>query len=183
VLAFLFSIKKCENFVHMKRIIYLLVFAFALTVPCLSQPIPRFSQYPATVEKPRVKAINFKTSPDARSFRTRLGDGLREGVNFAGHYAMVGWGCGTGCISGAIVDTRTGNVYWPEQFNAFGVLYTEGNYAYPPVEYKKNSRLLVIHGIPGEKNDDAPAKPSGSYYYEWKNNRLRQVKFVPKPME
>jgi len=167
----------------MKRMIYLLVFAFALTVPCLSQPIPKFSQYPASVQRPRVTAINFKTNPDARPFRTRLSEGLRNGVNFAGHYALVGWGCGTGCISGAIVDTRTGKVYWPEQFNAFGVLYTDGNYAYPPVEYKKNSRLLVIHGIPGEKDDDAPAKPSGSYYYEWKNNRLRQVRFVAKPME
>ena len=167
----------------MRRIIYLLVFVFALTGPCLSQPIPKFVQYPASVERPRVKVINFKANPDARSFRTRLSEGLRRGVNFAGHYALVGWGCGTGCISGAIVDTRTGNVYWPEQFNALGVLYSDGNYADPPVEYKKNSRLLVIHGIPGEKDDDAPSKPSGSYYYEWKNNSLRQVRFVARPME
>ena len=166
-----------------RRLIYLLVCVFALTITCFSQPIPKFSQYAAAIEKPRVKVINFKRSPGAGSFRTRLSEGIREGVNFAGHYALVGWGCGTGCISGAIVDTRTGIVYWPEQFNAFGVLYNNGNYADPPVEYKKNSRLLVIHGIPGEKEDDAPAKPSGSYYYEWKNNRLRQVKFVPKPME
>lgn len=156
---------------------------FALTVPCFSQPIPKFSQYRASVEKPRVKTINFRGNPGARSFRTRLTEGLRDGVNFAGHYVVVGWGCGTGCISGAIIDTRTGNVFWPEQFNALSVWYGDGNYANEPVEFKKNSRLLVIHGIPGEKDDDAPAKPSGLYFYEWKNNRLRQVSFVSKPME
>jgi hypothetical protein len=160
----------------------IIIFAAVGTSPA-QKSLPQFAQYPAVVEKAQAKSINFKRSPGAGSFRTRLSEGIREGVNFAGHYAVVGWGCGTGCISGAIVDTRTGIVYWPEQFNAFGVLYSDGNYADPPVEYKKNSRLLVIHGIPGEKDDDTPAKPSGIYYYEWKNNRLRQVKFVPKPME
>ena len=80
-------------------------------------------------EKARAKAIDFKKNPDARSFRTRLSEALHRGVNFAGHYAVAGWGCGTGCISGAIIDARTGNVFWPEQFNAIGVLYSEGEYA------------------------------------------------------
>ncbi|HTK38309.1 MAG TPA: hypothetical protein VL325_07445, partial [Pyrinomonadaceae bacterium] len=50
---------------------------------------PAFTQYPAKVEKARARAIDFKHSYGAGTFRTRLNDGLREGVNFAGHYIVV----------------------------------------------------------------------------------------------
>jgi hypothetical protein len=60
--------------------------------------------------------------------------------------------------------------------------YGESDYTDKPVDYRKNSRLLIITGIPGQSDDDAPQKPSGVYYYEWKNNRLRQLEFVSKPM-
>ena len=142
---------------------------------------PTFGQYPATVEKARVKSIDFKRNPDARTFRTRLSEALASGVNFAGHYVVAGWGCGTGCISGAIIDARTGNVFWPIEFSDIGVWYGSENYADEPVAYKKNSRLLVIFGIPGSK-EGQPDQPSGKYYYEWRNNRLRLVKFVPVKM-
>ena len=140
---------------------------------------PSFSHYPVAVEKARVRAIDFKKNPDARSFRTRLTEGLKAGVNFAGHYTLVGWGCGTGCISGAVIDARNGHVIWPEQFNAIGVWYGGDEYAAEPIAYKKNSRLLVISGSPGVANG-AAEKPQGLYYYEWKNDRLRLVKFVKK---
>jgi hypothetical protein len=41
--------------------------------------------------------------------------------------------------------------------------------------------LLIIEGSPGVK-EGQPDKPSGDYYYEWTNNHLRLVKFVPKKM-
>ena len=138
---------------------------------------PRFEQYPAKVEKARVKAIDFKRNPDARTFRSRLSEAIREGVNFAGHYVVVGWGCGTGCISGAIIDARTGDVFWPQEFNALSVWYGGDSYADEPVGYRKNSRLLVISGSPGVKEGDAD-KPQGKYYYEWKGNRLHLIKYV-----
>lgn len=138
---------------------------------------PRFEQYPAKVEKARVKAIDFKRNPDAKTFRTRLSEAIREGVNFAGHYVVAGWGCGTGCISGAIIDARTGNVYWPIEFNALSVWYSGDSYADEPVAYRKDSRLIVISGSPGVK-DGGQDKPQGKYYYEWKGNRLHLIKFV-----
>ena len=156
-----------------------------LTAPTVvfAQSTPKFASFPARIERIKAKAIDFKRNREALSFRTRLSRGLREGVNFAGHYVFVGWGCGTGCVSGAIVDGRTGEVFWPEQFNALAVGYSDGNYADKPVEYRKNSRLLVIRGIPGQASDAAPEKPAGDYYYEWRNNRLRQVAYVAKPMQ
>ena len=140
---------------------------------------PAFAQYRTQVERPRIKEIDFKKNPAARSFRTRLSEGVRGGVNFAGHYTVVGWGCGTGCISGAIVDLDRGKVLWPEQLNGIGVWYFGDSYADEPVAYRKNSRLLVITGSPGVLRD-APEKPSGVYYYEWKNDRLQLVRFEKK---
>jgi len=110
--------------------------------------------------------------------RTRLSEALAGGVNFAGHYIVAGWGCGTGCISGAIIDARTGNVLWPLPLNALGVWYDGQNYADEPVAYRKNSRLLIISGSPGVR-DNEKDKPNGKYYYEWNGKDLKLIKFVP----
>ena len=143
--------------------------------------VPTFSQYPARVEKARAKAIDFKHSYGAGTFRTRLNNGLREGVNFAGHYIVVGWGCGTGCISGAVIDARNGRVYFPNAFHDIGVWYDDNGYTPEPVKYKKNSRLFVISGISGdqeERSDDNNIW--GDYYYEWKGDGLNLIRFVPR---
>jgi hypothetical protein len=139
---------------------------------------PAFNNYKVPVEKAQAKSINFKNDTGARPFRTRLSGALGKGVNFAGHYVVAGWGCGTGCISGAVIDARTGVVYWPLPLNALGVWYDGESYADEPVAYRKNSRLLVISGSPGVK-DDEPDKPNGKYFYEWQKDRLRLVKFIP----
>lgn len=145
---------------------------------------PRFLDYPATVEAPRVRTIDFNRNPEARMFRTRLREALRQGVNFAGRYILATWGCGTGCISGAIIDGRTGKVHWPEELAAFGVGYTNAEYPDKPLEFQKDSRLLILRGIPGmdeSKDPNAADKPSGDYFYDWKNGRLVLVRFDPRP--
>lgn len=139
---------------------------------------PSFSKFPVTVEKARARSVDFKNDAASRSFRTRLNEAFRSGVNFAGHYIVAGWGCGTGCISGAIIDARTGKVQWPLEFNALGVWYDGNNYVDKPVEYRKNSRLLIIRGSPGVK-DNEPEKPNGEYFYEWTGRDLRLVSFIP----
>lgn len=140
--------------------------------------LPRFAQFPATVERAKAKSIDFKRNPEARTFRTRLTAALRRGVNFSGRYVVTVWGCGTGCLSGAIIDARTGDVHWPEQLNALSVWY-EDVYDGDPIEHKRNSRLLIIHGSPGRKDDNTTERPVGIYFYEWKNSRLRQLRYVP----
>jgi hypothetical protein len=139
---------------------------------------PLFGSYRAPVEKARAKSINFRNNPGARTMRTRLSEALPDGINFAGHFIVVGWGCGTGCISGAIIDARTGNVLWPLPLYALGVWYDGNSYVDKPVDYQKNSRLLIITGSPGVK-DNQPDKPNGKYFYEWRGNQLKLIKFIP----
>ena len=167
----------------MNRLVLMVIGLMVLVSAVSAQRTPKFSAFPAAIETAKAKTIDFKRNPDARTFKTLLSQGLRKGANFAGHYVVVGWGCGTGCISGAIVDARTGNVFWPEQFNALSVSFIGDDYVEKPVEYRTNSRLLVIRGIPGQAKDDAPEKPPGDYYYEWRNNRLRQVAFISRPTQ
>jgi hypothetical protein len=74
---------------------------------------PRFEDYPVReVYKGPVAPVRLD-SRRARMFRTRLGEDSRRGPNFAGRYAVVVWGCGTGCAQMGVVDSKTGRVYFP----------------------------------------------------------------------
>jgi len=130
---------------------------------------PSFSSYPATIEQVRVKSINFRSGRETRRFRTNLTESLLEGVNFAGHYNISQWGCGTACLDGAIIDTRTGKVYWPKELRGIYAASDE------PIVYKADSRLLIFNGYPASEKE----KSKGRYYYEWTGTKLRFIKFSP----
>jgi hypothetical protein len=144
---------------------------------------PRFEDYPAAVWRGEVALLNRRSHALARKFRTVIGEQLRtEGVNFAGHYTLASAGCGTGCSITAVIDARTGRAYFPNEFNGWtGIV---GDYEVPEGEdwwtYRAGSRLLKATGRPRiGKLDDERYGPSGIYFYEWKNNHLRLVKFTP----
>jgi hypothetical protein len=103
-------------------------------------------------------------------FRTMLRENAAKGVNFAGHYVVATWGCGADCVSLAIIDARTGHVYFSRS------VLSVGGFGYSPDEdrfqFRSNSRLLIVVGAP---NDEGYV---GRYYYLWKNNRLRLLRAV-----
>jgi len=53
--------------------------------------------------------------PEADEFKSVISETVAKGTNFAGHYAMAEWGCGTNCQDHAIVDVKTGEIV------AFGI--------------------------------------------------------------
>lgn len=161
----------------MKKYIAIPFVVCVFVITALGQKTPTFSQYSAHVERARAKSIDF-SRPSNKTYKTRLSEALRDGVNFAGHYVIVGWGCGTGCTNAAVIDGRTGKVFWPVQFYNIDASYGDG-YSDEQIEFKKNSRLMVIHGRPGSSNENDHSKP-GDYYYEWRNNSFRRLKFVEK---
>lgn len=165
----------------MRRVIFGAIAGTMLAVVASGQRSAEqlFRSYPATVEKKQARSIKFKRDAGARTMRTRLTEALAGGVNFAGHYIVAGWGCGTGCISAAVIDARNGNVYWPLPLYALASgLKPDGNYVDEPIAYRKGSRLLIITGSPGVR-DNEKEKPSGRYFYEWRDNDLRLIKYVP----
>ncbi len=145
-----------------------------------SRAEPRFGSYPARVYRGRVAPVNLRSARGARTFRTRLREGAKEGVNFAGHFSLVGWGCGTGCQSVAIIDAKNGAVHFPKELYAFGVwLFSDDGEV---LTFRPDSRLLVLSGFPNSETESAEPK-AGLYYYEWTGKRLRLVKFVEKRRE
>jgi hypothetical protein len=131
---------------------------------------PRFADYPVKeIYKGRIAPVMLD-SRRARMFRSRLREDSRGGVNFAGHYTVVFWGCGTGCAQVAVVDAKTGKVYWP------------------PLDYMD---------IPGSAEEDPAARPNflpdsklliltrsyydgggtyTAYYYLFDKNRFRLLR-------
>ena len=155
--------------------------AFVLCISGLAagqgRKAPAFRSYPVRAENASAKRIDFRNSPGASAFQTRLRDALRGGVNFGGRYVIAAWGCGTGCVSGAVIDARSGRVHFPKEFNALAVAYSNDEYA-DPLEYRKNSRMLILRGVPGTASDSDPDGESGTYYYEWRNEKFRLIRFV-----
>ena len=171
------------------RILCLVVACFALGVPveshCFAQSNdgPRFEDFRVAVWRGPIAPLNLNSHPLARKFRTTTREQIKEeGVNFAGHYTLVSAGCGTGCSITGIIDARNGRAYFPKEFTGWTSIV--GDYEIPDGEdqrmVRKDSRLLRVIERPniGSAGEERYG-PSGIYYYEWSNNRLRLVKFVP----
>ena len=89
-----------------------------------AQTLPQFSDYPAgRAYRGRVAPLVEASSPNARTFRTMTRRAMAGGVNFAGHYVVAVWGCGTECADGQIVDARTGRAVADLPFNAVMAAY------------------------------------------------------------
>jgi hypothetical protein len=142
---------------------------------------PGFGDYAAPAYKGRAAALKLKT-PQARGYRTRLREGARRAVNFAGRYKLHTWGCGTSCLQTAFIDAKSGEVFFPAELNGFIACY----YGPRPVEsleealqFQKGSRLIVMSGYPAGGREKGQPK-RGLYYYEWTGEELRLVKFEAK---
>jgi hypothetical protein len=151
--------------------------------PALSRDgaTPDFKNYAVPVFKGRAAALKL-TTPEARSYRTRLREGARRALNFAGHYKLHTWSCGTSCLQTAFIDAKTGNVFFPAELNGFIACYY-GTEVIENLEqalkFERGSRLIVMAGYPmSERGKDEPKK--GLYYYEWTGTDLKLIKFEAK---
>ena len=142
---------------------------------------PEFDDYAAPVFKGRAAALKL-TTPQARGYRTRLREGARRAVNFAGRYKLHTWSCGTGCLQTAFIDAKTGDIVFPAELNGFIVCFYQPeavNDLEDALQFRKGSRLIVMSGYPySERGKDAPKK--GLYYYEWTGAELKLVRFEAK---
>jgi hypothetical protein len=151
---------------------HLLLFLF------LAADLPTFDQFKvADIYKGKPAAPVITTAGD-REFRTRIREGAAEGPNFAGHFTVADWGCGAGCVSFVVIDAASGTIYKPP-FKVLGwepVMY-EGKIAadgeiFEPLDFRKDSRLLVARGCPEEKD-------CASYFWEWTGAQFKLLKKVP----
>lgn len=128
--------------------------------------LPSFDAYPVAEKfKGGVAKVRIQSSKD-REFATRLREVARGKPNFAGHYILSSWGCGASCITTVAVDVKTGQTTW--------LPFTLCCWAPEidvPIEFRVNSRLLILHGARNESG-------SGTYYYQLGRSGFELVKAV-----
>jgi hypothetical protein len=153
------------------RLLLLLGIASALS----AQKTPQLEDYPVTsIFTGTPAAPKFQTAGQRR-FRTVIRDGAAKGPNFAGHYTIAQWGCGTGCVQMAVVDLQSGDVYegpfgiLPNSTICLGANAEEDKIG---VVNRRDSSLLIVKGCPNEKN-------CGTYYYSWTGKQFKLIRKDP----
>lgn len=156
----------------------LLSAARAQLAPAAGTPLPRFEDFPAG---PAYAGRNRLVLGRAdMGYRTMLREAARKRPDFAGHYVLALWGCGTECVMGAAIDVRSGKVAWLP-----GTLccWYAGDFDHEPgsapvevepVRYRLDSRLLVLTGRRNERDGD-----DGEHHYLIEGERFRLLRDVP----
>jgi hypothetical protein len=156
----------------------LFVAAFALAAA--QGDAPSFDQYRVTeaAYKGKPAAPVIKTAEDRR-YRTMIRTGAPKGPNFAGHFTVVEWGCGGGCVAIVVVDAATGEIHhapfktvgW--QLGKYEGKYKSNDDKFEQLAYKLNSRLLIARGC----LDDSDK--CQSYFWEWTGGQFKLLKTIP----
>ncbi len=136
-----------------------------------SADTPRFDAYGVHVQRGSIKGRIQVVEPASRRYTEMLQSAVGKPVNFAGHFVLTIWGCGASCIMGAAIDAKNGAISWLP----FTVCCWSREIM-QPLEYRPDSRLLLVHGSRNEKGSGThaylfdghafallpPAKPSAA---------------------
>ncbi len=156
-----------------------LVTTWATADEALTQTPPpalQFKDYPAAADEGhrRSAVILGPTSSGGFSYRTRLKRAATEAPNFARHYIVALWGCGTDCLDGAVINTWDGKVIWLP--GTVCCTFSDFGYDVDRVSYKIDSALLILRGSLNEKfgTDE-------EHYYRIDGDHLVHLRDVPFP--
>lgn len=163
----------------MLRLLSLTCLAVITILAQSDSAIPRFEGYSVNESYTGTPAAPVLTMPEERRFRTVINNGIKKGwgaydgitdrpetgpgPNFAGHFLIVTWGCGSPCLMAAIVNLKTGRVYPPPFHHGLAHGYFQVPWAFPmnpPLEFRLNSRLLVARICEGENGSGLGSTPS-----------------------
>jgi len=152
-----------------------ILFLIFLSVILSDKPLPRFDQYSVEIKfKSKPIVVDLKSHPRAKMFRTILRNAASEGPNFADHYRIVRWGCGTSCIEYAVIDLSNGKVF------------ISPKPAVTDLVFHLDSRLLVVNPIDSltfhEYGDRLPEYVM-TRYLVWEKNKFTQIDSTMKPVE
>lgn len=143
---------------------------------------PKFEDFPIAEKWNQERATVKLSTGSERMFRTQLTNAAKEPPNFAGHYRIAYWGCGSFCSAGALVDLQTGDSFplplaktngtgWEKWIMCTASFEGTGH------EFHIDSRLMLVRcGM----NFSVSLKKNvpDVYYFVWERNRFRQLMFV-----
>jgi len=89
-----------------------IAFAIDSSAQTATSRVPRFEDYTVERQEGAVALPKLSSAADAwpesdTKFRDALTDALKAGPNFADHFAIIEWSCGTGCSNSLVTDTKT----------------------------------------------------------------------------
>jgi hypothetical protein len=121
-----------------------------------------------------------------RLFKTVLRQQAKKGANFAGHYTMAVFGCGMDSFLVAVIDEKTGHVYWPpfgciSLAGGFGITLPEGKGDSPNPAFRIDSRLFLTVGI--EDKEEADPKDRAVQFWIFDSGRFTLLYSIPAPFE
>jgi hypothetical protein len=122
-----------------------------------------FEDFKVKLYKGKKAPLNYQSHRIAREYKTVItSEYEREQVNFAGHYIIASWRCGAPCSDFAIIDVKTGQVYYDTRMMNIGY-----------IDYQPDSKLLIIGRVDSlgwyPTINTYPMPPA---YYLWENNRM-----------
>ena len=144
---------------------------------------PKFEDYPVSESWHATAAPVKLTTRSERMFRTNLTNAAKEPPNFAGHYRIAYWGCGSVCSAGALVDLQTGDAFplplakpngtgWEKWIMCTASFEGTGD------EFHIESRLMIVRcGL--NYSDRLQKNLPDTSYFLWENDRFRRILFVP----
>jgi len=169
-----------------------LLFSLSAWTQTPSAPPPRFEDYPVAEIFKRKPADPIIEKTPHHMYRTRIREGVTKGwgvfrdgkeqagPNFAGHYSVIQWGCGSPCLMMVVADALTGKVYdLPVVFGREGtqrIALPMFGLRPAEVDFRLKSRLFTMNACP-----EQPSRPNArcySYYYLWTNNEWRLLRRV-----
>ena len=164
-----------------------LLLLFLIAVALMAQPKvpPRFEDFPAQSDWSGPRTAVKLATPSERMFRTKLTDASKEPPDFAGHFRVALWGCGSQCVAGGIVDLETGVVY-PPPLGGPGKgwdrwIFASGIGVGPEVplfEYRRDSRLFLLR-----RGSATTLGIIDLHYFEWTGTGFRKLVQIPVPMK
>jgi hypothetical protein len=142
------------------------VWLFCCSASYAQRPVT-FADYPVSLRfhgKPAKPLLN---SPNSKTYRTKIREAAALGPNFADHYTLALWGCGSGCGMFSIVDAVDGRVYDAP----FTVSWTDERDA----DLKVIRESCAIH-IVGSLSEGAN---SADRWYVWDGKELKLKSEMP----
>jgi hypothetical protein len=140
-------------------------------------PVPSFASFPARIEKrDHPIGVDVRASSMARTYRTQLRGGAKAGPNFAGHFTIASWGCGSACVQWAVIDQNTGKARFEPTIDTIDASSVDPDSSNgEPLVFHRDSRLLIVQGAPHEDETRA-----GVGFYQWNGGAFGLLKFVPR---
>ena len=112
------------------------------------------------------KELDFNYYQHKKKFITIINKGVKdEGVNFAGTFCFVSWGCGSPCQMSAVVDMETGIVY-------------DGLPSAVGYKFNSNSKLLIVN--PPDSTNYYPKNRWVNYpsQYIWNGKKFIEINTI-----